>query len=304
MEDHSGTSTTVAPGGPSAGFAGLKSILLMTDFSPASLSILPYVSTLARRHGSKVYLMHVIPSQSCPLTMAELESAEHLPHDRQRQITELLNVPELADIPHESILAHGDIARALSQTVHDREISIVATATHGRQGLKRMVLGSVAEVIVRTCPCPVLTVGPHLHTGPPPESSIRRILYPTDLSEGSLAAAHCVFWFAREYSAAVTTLHVCKPAETEIAEHLRALLQSKVRDKVAAVPNLGIEPDFSVVPGNPAGTVLQIAKDRHADMIVMGVRKASAWATHRLGSVAYKILAEAECPVLTLHRCA
>lgn len=281
----------------------LRSILLTTDFSPASLSILPLVSMLAKQQGSKVYLVHIIPSQPCPLTFDEIESTEQLWRESQRQIEDLSKSAELIDIPHESILADGYTARVISKIVQEREISMVAAATHGRRGLKRFVLGSVAEEIIRTCPCPVLTVGPHLQSGAPSKRTIRQILYPTDLSKHSLAAAQCVFWLAREFAATVTILHVSTSRRAEDVDRLQNLVRSEVQARLGPTSSLRVTPEFAIVSGNPTSAILQFAKSRGTDMIVLGVREAPAWTAHRLGNVVYEILTQAECPVLTVRGC-
>jgi len=288
---------------PPAEFAGLKSILLTTDFSPASLSVVPLVSMLAKQQGSKVYLVHIIPSQPCPLTFDEIESIERLWRQSQRQIEDLSKVPELRDIPHESILGDGDVAGVISKIVRERDISMVAAVTHGRRGLKRFVLGSVTEEIIRTCPCPVLTVGPYLHASTPPKTTIRQILYPTDLSEHSLAAVHCALWLARELTAAVTILHVSGRQVTEDADRLQSLVRNEVQERLGPIPDRRVVPQFAIASGDPASEILQFAKSRGADMIILGVRKGPAWATHRSGNIVYRILAQAECPVLTVRGC-
>lgn len=303
MKGHEGRVSAAVRRKLPAEIAGLKSILLTTDFSPASLSVMPHVGMLAKQQGSKVYLAHVVPSPPCPLTFAEIESNKRLWEEKERQIADLSNVAELFDIPRESILVHGNIASVLSKIVQEREISMVAAVTHGRRGLKRFVLGSVAEEIIRTCPCPVLTVGPHLHADAPRKTTIRHILYPTDLSEHSLAAVQCALWLAREYTAALTILHVGTPQGTESVQSLQNLLRNEVQKRLGPISNLSVVPEFAIVSGEPANAVLQYARRHGADMIVLGVRKAPAWTAHRLGNIVYKVLAEAECPVLTLRGC-
>lgn len=287
-----------------AELAGLKSILVTTDFSPASLSVLPLVSMFAKHQGSKVYLVHIIPSQPCPLTFDEVESTERLWRESQREIEDLSKAAELSGIPHESILADGYTAGVISKIVQERDINMVAAVTHGRRGLKRFVLGSVAEEIIRTCPCPVLTVGPHLQTAAPSRKTIRQILYPTDLSGHSLAAAQHVLWLAHEYRAAVTILHVSTPRVAEDADRSQNSVRSKVQARIGPISSLRVAPEFAVVSGDPTSTILQFAKSSGTDMIVLGVREAPAWTAHRLGNIVYKILTQAECPVLTVRGCA
>ena len=83
----------------------------------------------------------------------------------------------------------GGVWLVLKSVIDEKKIDLLVLGTRGRTGIGKFFLGSVAEEIVRQAHCPVLTVGPHSPSEPPREGRFRQILYATDFSEESLAAA-------------------------------------------------------------------------------------------------------------------
>ena len=145
----------------------LNNILLSTDFSRSADAAVPYALEIARLYGSKVYVTHVRAGAS-DWNEANEKGVEKL-HDRFR------------DIPHEILVEEGDVLPTLLNLLAEKKIDLVVTGTHGRTGLGRVLVGSVAEAIFREAPCPVLTVGPHLLADPKWSLKIKEILYATDL---------------------------------------------------------------------------------------------------------------------------
>ena len=290
---------------PSVALIKLKNILFATDFSPASLTALPYAAALARRYASKIYLAHIIMPEAYPLHALELTSPAKLEREAHERLAEMSDLNLLSEIPHQSLVVHGPLTPALAQTVHDHEIDLVVVGTHGRSGFNRFLLGSVAEEIFRNSPCPVLTVGPHsARKGlqDTQEKMLRHVLYPSDLSETSLHAAPYAFSLAAAYAAHLTVL-AAVPEESATGSEAR-LLARAFEDEVQLLIPAELEPwrdaECVVETGAPADVVLRTATKRQADLIVLGVRWATALATHRGANVAYRIVVGAECPVLTI----
>ncbi|HEV2495722.1 MAG TPA: universal stress protein [Terriglobia bacterium] len=176
----------------------LRNILLATDFSPSSLAALPRVAAIARRYESKVYLLHVAVPDAYPLVSPEAAAwtAVEIGVSAKDQLERLANSKELEEIPHEALLVQGEVTEALRAAVGRHDIDLVIVGTHGRRGFRRLLMGSVAEGIFRSLPCPVLTVGPHVSGQAPEELTVKRILYPTDLSATSFRAAKYAISFA------------------------------------------------------------------------------------------------------------
>ena len=140
-------------------------ILFASDFSCQSSVALPYVLALARHYEAKVFLAHVVPTESYVLVSPETgaERFEEATVQARLQLDELSG--QFEGIPKEELLAQGGITDALLDMIEEKRIDLVVVGTHGHRGLKRLVLGSVAEEVFRNSPCSVLTVGSHVSLG-------------------------------------------------------------------------------------------------------------------------------------------
>lgn len=285
----------------------LKNILFATDFSPAAGLGLPYALGIAARYNAKVYGVHVKP----------LENYAYAPPGTWETISEAAKIQAQADadrlhsmlssVQHEVFIGEGNTWDVLSGLISDKGIDLVILGTHGRTGLGKMVLGSVAETIFRQAPCPVLTVGPHASPQLDRQLQIHEIVYATDFSEESLAAAPYAISLAQENQARLTLLHVIpKPVTGELV-HPENFLDSTLRLLRNIVPpeaEFWCEPKFAVEQGDPADKILKVAAAHNADLIVMGVRHMAGpvgVATRMSRPVAHKVVANAACPVLTVR---
>jgi nucleotide-binding universal stress UspA family protein len=280
----------------------LKNILWTTDFSPASQACLPHAIALARRYESTLYLANVVVPH--PYPMVSPEAAPYVETLRQGSSSRLESLAESAELqgtPHEVLMGHGEVADEVNSMVREHQIDLLVLATHGRRGLRRFLLGSVAEEIWRTAECPVLTVGPRALDRPIEEIALRQILYPTDLSAESFAAAPFALSLALEYGSRLTVLHVVPAAIRTSARLLARAFRDEFREAFPSETAPWCEPECLVESGEPAETILRIAKDRQADLIVLGVRSPEALAKQHVSNVAYPTVAGAECPVLTVR---
>jgi nucleotide-binding universal stress UspA family protein len=280
----------------------LKNILWTTDFSPSSQASLPHTIALARRYESTVYLAHVVVPHPYPLVSPEAAPyIEDLRQGSSTRMTAMAESADLRDVPHEVLLGHGEVAEELNAMVREHQIDLLVVATHGRRGLRRFLLGSVAEEVWRTAECPVLTVGPHVLKQPTQEIALRQILYPTDLSAESFAAAPFALSFALEYGSRLTVLHVVPAAIRTSVRLLARAFRDELQEIFPAEAVPWCEPDCLVESGEPAETILRIAKEREADLIVLGVRSPEELARQHVSNVAYPVVAGADCPVLTVR---
>jgi len=292
----------------------LKNILLATDFSAASEKAFSYAVAMARRHGAKITLVHVIPPES--VSFAPAPPAERQRYEEERQLESLASRSELNQIRHEAILRAGSVGSVLSSVMREQEIDLVILATHGRSGLKKLVLGSVAEEVVRKAECPVLTVGPHIDTTLGSSGKFSRILFATDFHSASAKALEYAVFLANEPETKLILLHVMPPTalpgpgqsfhdeqainawqanvRANIAEKLQKLLPPTVR--LASEPEYVVSFDF-IVDG-----IVKEAAARRADLIIAGAKRpvfVKAFA-HSLGGVSYEVIRRAKCPVLTV----
>jgi nucleotide-binding universal stress UspA family protein len=282
----------------------LKRILYATDFSEASRAALPIVAAIARHYDSRVVAAHVWAPTPYPMIAPQVASVLDRRQQRgaEEELENLLERPPLQGIPGQAVVTHGTPVEQLQRIVKEHHIGLAVASTHGETGFRHRVLGSVAEELVRSLSCPVLTVGPRLAKRFETQKEIKHILFPTDFSEESLSVFPYLASVAHEYRSRLTILHVLPPEKadseaTKLAEPLRKQMQKALEPQISP----GCTPEFVIDCGDAAETILAHARRRNVDLIGMGVRCATDIAKHFRETVAYRVLADAECPVLTHH---
>ena len=141
-----------------------KRILVPTDFSTASRLALDYAIDLSTRYGASIDLLHVIDTPADVTTYPDGFFAglpalrEQLHEEAERQLVLVAQICGAANVPFSTHLSTGRAAPTIVQQAADKDVDIVVMGTHGRSGLEHFLLGSVAERVIRSAPCPVLTV--------------------------------------------------------------------------------------------------------------------------------------------------
>ncbi len=135
----------------------LKRIVYATDFSPLSEVALQYATALARDTGATLLITHV---EEDPLAYGAGEGFVAIPEWTTETIRKRLEavVPPDENVEYEHRLLLGDPAEMIVQLAEQEKADLIVMGTHGRSGLSRLLMGSVAEAVVRQAPCPVLTV--------------------------------------------------------------------------------------------------------------------------------------------------
>lgn len=142
----------------------IRRILVPTDFSDRSDAALAYAIDLAKRLGSSIHVLHVIDDASFTAVYPDAISVElagvraQLTDEAKRRLDALADRCTARGVPATSEVIVGRPARAISETAAARGSDLIVMATHGRSGLAHLMLGSVAERVLRTAPCAVLTV--------------------------------------------------------------------------------------------------------------------------------------------------
>jgi nucleotide-binding universal stress UspA family protein len=141
----------------------IKKVLFGTDFTEGSNNALPYAVDIARRYGAKLYLVHVIYD-------IERSAGWYVPHrpldeiydDMEKSALKQLEksfIDEMrgfSDIEH--VVLRGVPYEEIAKFAEENKIDIIVVGTYGRTGMDRLLFGSTAEQVVRSAPCPVLTV--------------------------------------------------------------------------------------------------------------------------------------------------
>jgi len=287
----------------------LKNILFLTDFSEPSEAALPFAAAVAREYGCKIYALHVLTPTMYTYAPPELIVETIAAQEEAAEKGMLLLTAKLAGLPFETNVERGiAIWPSLEETLKRHEIDLIVLGTHGRTGAAKFLLGSVAEEIFRRSPVPVLTIGPSVRSGAHNGARFHRVLYATDFTPESLAAAPYAISFAQENEAELLLLHVIHERERgEDAAREAATVADAMYNLGELVPKdaeLWCKPETIVQYGVPAERVLELAKQHGADLIVLGVRDAAkrmGAATHLERTTAHKVVAHATCPVLTVR---
>ncbi len=280
----------------------LRRILLATDFSSCSERALQYAVSVARHYDATLYLAHVVPEEmpaSAPTTASRpsLRRAE-------QEMANLLTSGVLRGVPHQVLLSTGVLWNCVQKMITENSVDLVVVGTHGRTGVRKLMLGSAAEEIFRKSPCPVLTVGPQVHDEAPPRIRFQQILYACDLTPATERATAYALSLAREFRAQLTILHAISDTETThperqeamrrgVLERLQALLPAETREQC---------PIQLLAAFGPAPTViLDRVRALGADLIVMGVRRTASFPGHLPPATTYQVVCEAPCPVFTVR---
>lgn len=296
-----------------------KNILLATDFSSSSKNALAYAAAIAGGHDSKIYLVHVLAPRARPAIPIEPLppelNTEHL--DAELAMQTLAGGDELKGISHEVVLERGPIWDVLAELMQRDEIDLLVLGTHGRGGLKKVILGSVAEELFRLAACPVLTVGPAVPTDNVSAKEFHRILFATDFGAASLRALPYALSLAKASNAKLVLLHILVPMPTlGVGPYWYVgtdVVERQEEARLGAVERLGklIPPDLDLTPApefvvgfdSVAREIVKNAADSRTDLIVMGVNRAAfaRASAHLPWATAYEVVCQAKCPVLTVR---
>ena len=279
----------------------LKNILLATDFSPGSETALKYAQALARRHASRVHTIHVNSPDSYNLLDPDAFAITfNGPQANSKNIPDVLH-GLLTGLPSQTPLRQGAVWEVISDVVKRNEIDLLVLASHGRHGIPRLVLGSVAEDVFRNVSCPVLTVGPDVK--PCREMKIKKVLLATHFEAGSTAPAYAA-QLCNEFGAKLTVLHVADENKVAANGKTSKGLAQQLMSVVPTEACLWQKPECVLKYGLPSANILEVAQQIHADLIVLGARhpEPAKINSHLPWATAARVIAEAECPVLTVRQ--
>ena len=282
----------------------LKHILVATDFSPISIVALRHALGIARRYHSTVSLLHVIDPSIYGAAGPDGISAdtECASRDAERIEATLRSEGCLEGLKFDITVSLGPVWRTIAETIEERHSALLVLGTHGRTGLRKLALGSVAECAFREAPCPVMTVGPKVLQSKSCGAEAKHFLVPTDLSSESMSALPYGTSLATATHGDVTLLYVRHPrsgSNDQNAESLEAA-NARLRELLQTHPDAQPIAPFIVKAGSPAEAVIAFAKEHQMDLIVMGRR---AWADDSppMWRTAYAIVSQAACPVLSMQ---
>ncbi len=292
----------------------IERILFPTDFSECARHAFPHTLHFADNFHAEVHLLHA-------LVLHETD-----PANAAHPLPDVEGLYEVLEEHAESQLAsavasHGDgvkfrraqvrsisAAGAILAYAADHAIDLITMGTHGRRGLRRLLLGSVAEEVVRLAPCPVLTV-PERTKGPEP-GHVARILVPVDFSEHAKLALVYANQLAQLYAARLHLLHVIDevvypdfyppvvPPVGPASDELRERSEEGLRELIAQVTHPNAE--THVGAGRASPEIVRFAEELSADLIVIASHGLTGIRHMLLGSVTEQVIRGAPCPVFTV----
>lgn len=294
---------------PHSSFAGddplaLRNILLATDFSECSERALGYALGIATRYQARLHLFHCIdPMPYNMVTPDAVETAcEAAWRDLHRLESDLRARGVIKDVEVKLRVEAADLPTVLPEIVRDLELGLIVMGTHGRTGWKKVVLGSVTEIVVDRALCPVLTVGPYTDRNRLEQSGPESILFTSDPSSRSKLAESYAFSLARKYNCRLTVADVLEDHAGRVLAKVSRLecCESELRG-VPLERELTKDSHLPTEIGTQSDLILRVADESAADLIVLTVPPAHRFTNRFSYSNSYRVVCDSPCPVLTVR---
>jgi nucleotide-binding universal stress UspA family protein len=281
------------------------STILFASEIPANEKSLSFAVAQAREFGANLILFHAYDT----MVVAATETSGIRYYDYAAAARAEINQLEpyaqkirAEGIPCEIIVRPGLPADQILAFLRERQVDRVVMGTHAPGPIGKLLVGSVAEHVLRSAKVPVHIVGPDVLDGRYRNFAVRTILCAVSMNEASEIVAAFAADLAAQHSARLILQHVIKPQEraeilgartiADLEADLLALVPNKVRNEIRV--------QTIVVPGDPTEELLYQGRAQQADLIVLAAQGASAFAAITRQGIVYKVLAHSHCPVLTL----
>ncbi|MCP3957124.1 MAG: universal stress protein [bacterium] len=295
-----------------------QKILLPTDFSACASAALAHAIFLTDHFDARLDLLHVVaihthdpfnPAAHFPDANDIFHKLQEMTASEMRQLTgdRQTDHLDIREVQRRGISAAPEIVAYAEEEGCD----LIVMGAHGRRGLRRFLLGSVAEEVVRLAPCPVLTMRGEESQ---PLSKVRKIVAPIDFSEPAKEALLAAKDLAATFGSRVDVVHVVEPSldpqlylpfhdrfASYSAEELVAAVRDGLGPMVAGLGGPEVEGEVEVLEGHAAARITEYAEAVDADLIVIATHGLTGVLRFLLGSVTEKVVRGASCPVLTLR---
>jgi nucleotide-binding universal stress UspA family protein len=283
-------------------------ILVATDLSDTE-RLMPFAVQQAESTGARLLLLHVLATSES-MAVDAVGMPYYDPAGAVETASQMLQtwvaVARTRKIPCEAMIREGNAAQQVLTTARQFKADRILLGTRSRSKMSKLLLGSVAEQVLRSAHIPVITVGPEAHLpvdGADPEGIV---LHATTLRETSRPSAALACKIASDLDRKLVLLHVLPPKEEMEHKGLSTGVDSlALRELCIIAQETGCECSVAIEPhvvhGNPAIEILAEAAGRHACLIVLGATQRNVFQNLARDRTIYKVLAHARCPVLTLR---
>ena len=290
----------------------IKNILCAIDRSPSSLQAFGYAIALAKWQRARLNLLEVI-EEAPPPGVSRAPTSDGVPAEArkalERDLRQVLTARRASDVKVEISMRKGNVVQEILAQARTSRSDLVVVGTHGRGGVQRLVLGSVAEKVLRLATCPVLTVRRGVRLARRSRSPFETILCPTDFSAAANKAVAYAKRLAQEADAKLILLTAVDwPFGTAVMSgpvaELRKSIELEASESLARLlPRAANGPRAQAIValGKASAAIVKGARARSADLIVMGVSGRGALDVALLGSTTHHVIREGAWPVLTVQ---
>ncbi len=285
-------------------FAAPGKIVVATDLTDTEY-LLPHAISQAKASGASLVIVHaVLPHESMPVETGAIPYYDPLRMDRDARLLLDSIARDLRSQGVECTAAvrHGFVPDIIADVVKNSGAGRLIVGTHGRRGLKKFVLGSVARQLLEIVEVPVCTVGPRAHKKMP-ESLLGTVLHPVSLAGLHETSAALSIALGRQFGSQVMLLHVLTagPATARDPVGSIALATRQLERLIPENARAWTKVQARIAEGSVVQEILSAAQETQAGLIVLGVHApAHSWLPGT-EPAAYKILVSAPCPVISLR---
>jgi nucleotide-binding universal stress UspA family protein len=278
-----------------------RSILLATDCSPASEIAVRLAARVAKEFHARLYVLHAVVPELYGIDMngpvPELALAD-LQNAREKLHRYVEHIPELRTVKHKEIVFLGSTSDAIHSVGERNDVDLLVLGSHGRHGLAKLTLGSIAEWAIHRLTYPVLVAGPMCDKSLRP---MRSIVLATDLSDHALRPIEYASAIAKDNNARLTVLNVLalagttdeqNLAESSTRKKLHQLLPTDCKDECTL--------NFEVKTGDITPIILRSAQINKANLIILGAKRKAPLTDHLPRTKLSAILGGSHCPVLVV----
>jgi nucleotide-binding universal stress UspA family protein len=238
-----------------------------------------------------------------PEAGGQLVDLETICEEARIKLNGLLKTAQQAGLDCSTEMASGVPSMTILDTIAAKQVDLAILGTNALHGFERLVFGSVAEDVLRQSPCPVLTVGPRTQDPAALVNPGGPTLFATDFDARTIQAIRYAESFCEVIGAPLHCLHVLpRSIEANAVSCAVPQIMTEALHQVALDTGVSIEPPVCAIAygSEVSNAVVDYAKREQAKLIVLGVRQASMMASHLSAHIAYRIITEAPCPVLTM----
>jgi|CZKL01.1.fsa_nt_gi nucleotide-binding universal stress UspA family protein len=281
------------------------STILFASEVPANEKAFAYALAQASEFGADLILFHaydtlvVAASETSGIRYYDYAAAAR---SEMQHLEPLAQRVRAAGLHCEIVVRPGLPADQILAFTHERLIDRIIMGTHSPGPVGKLLVGSVAEAVLRTSTVPVFIVGPDVLDGTYRKFATKTVLCAVSMLDTSVVVANFAAELAAQHNARLILQHVSRPQEhndflagrsvDQVEADLLALVPAELQEKIAI--------ETIVVPGDPTEELLYQGRAQQADLIVLGAQGASAFAAITRHGVVYKVLAHSHCPVITL----